>query len=103
MPVLFLLPIRDPVPEGIEMIEAVSPRITPFQFRVRHAVADHGSGNLLRPTDRLLYAAKYLWYANMVAFRETGQGIMTGATYAALPYGPQLNNYADLVDLIREA
>jgi len=47
MPVLFLLPIRDPEPEGIEMIEAVSPRITPFQFRVRHAVADHGSGNFL--------------------------------------------------------
>jgi len=58
--------------------------------------------SLLRPTDKMLYAAKYLWYADMVAFRETGQG-MTGATYAALPYGPQLNNYADLVDLIREA
>ena len=84
------------------MIEAVSARITPFQFRVRHAVADHGSGNLLRPTDKMLYAAKYLWYADMTAFRETGQG-MTGATYAALPHGPQLNNYADLVDLIREA
>jgi putative zinc finger/helix-turn-helix YgiT family protein len=58
--------------------------------------------NLLRPTDKMLYAAKYLWYADMVAFRETGQN-MTGATYAALPHGPQLNNYADLVDLIREA
>ncbi len=52
--------------------------------------------------DKLLYAAKYLWYADMIAFRETGQG-MTGATYAALPHGPQLNNYSDLVDLIREA
>jgi putative zinc finger/helix-turn-helix YgiT family protein len=51
--------------------------------------------------DKLLYAAKYLWYADMMAFRETGQG-MTGATYAALPHGPQLNNYSDLVDLIRE-
>ena len=50
----------------------------------------------------MLYAAKCLWYADMVAYRETGQG-MTGATYAALPHGPQLNNYADLVDLIREA
>ena len=28
---------------------------------------------------------------------------MTGATYARLPKGPQLNNYRDLVDLIREA
>ena len=52
--------------------------------------------------DKLLYAAKYLWYADMIAFRETGQA-MTGATYAALPHGPQLNNYSDLVDIIREA
>jgi hypothetical protein len=52
--------------------------------------------------DKLLYAAKYLWYADMIAFRETGQG-MTGATYAALPHGPQLNNYSDLVALIRES
>jgi putative zinc finger/helix-turn-helix YgiT family protein len=58
--------------------------------------------NLLRPTDKMLYAAKYLWYADMVAFRETGQG-MTGATYAALPHGPQLNNYMELVPLIKEA
>lgn len=55
-----------------------------------------GSGN------RLLYAAKYLWYADMICFRETGRS-MTGATYAALPYGPQINNYADLIGLIREA
>ena len=52
--------------------------------------------------DKLLYAAKYLWYADMIAFRETGQG-MTGATYAALPHGPQLNNYTELIPLIREA
>ena len=57
---------------------------------------------LKSPTDKMLYAGKYLWYADMIAFRETGQS-MTGATYAALPHGPQLNNYADLVDLIREA
>lgn len=57
---------------------------------------------LKSPADKMLYAAKYLWYADMVAFRETGQS-MTGATYAALPHGPQLNNYADLVDFIREA
>jgi len=55
-----------------------------------------GKGN------RLLYPAKYLWYADMVSFRETGRS-MTGATYAALPMGPQINNYGDLVDLIRAA
>lgn len=57
---------------------------------------------LKSPVDKLLYGAKYLWYADMVAFRDTGQS-MTGATYAALPHGPQLNNYSELVDLIREA
>jgi putative zinc finger/helix-turn-helix YgiT family protein len=55
-----------------------------------------------RPDDRLLYSGKYLWYADMVAMRETGQSI-TGATYAALPKGPQLNNYKELVPLIHEA
>jgi putative zinc finger/helix-turn-helix YgiT family protein len=57
---------------------------------------------LKSPRDKMLYAAKYLWYADMLAFRETGRS-MTGATYAALPHGPQLNNYSELVDLIREA
>ena len=57
---------------------------------------------LLRKGNRLLYAGKYLWYADMIAFRELGQS-MTGAPYATLPQGPQLNNYRDLVDLIREA
>ena len=28
---------------------------------------------------------------------------MTGSTYAALPYGPQLNNYNDLVESIQNA
>ena len=28
---------------------------------------------------------------------------MTGATYAALPHGPQINNYAELIELIRQA
>jgi len=55
---------------------------------------------LKSPKDKMLYAAKYLWYTDMVAFRETGQS-MTGGTYAALPHGPQLNNYSDLVPLIR--
>jgi putative zinc finger/helix-turn-helix YgiT family protein len=57
---------------------------------------------LLRKTDRMLYAAKYLWYADMLAFRELGTG-MTGASYAALPLGPQLNNYRDLVEEIKKA
>jgi putative zinc finger/helix-turn-helix YgiT family protein len=57
---------------------------------------------LTSPKDKMLYAAIYLWYADMVAFRETGQS-MTGGTYAALPHGPQLNNYSELVPLISEA
>lgn len=52
--------------------------------------------------DLLLFDTKYAWYADMVAHRELGSSI-TGATYAALPYGPQLNNYRELVDLIRNA
>jgi len=28
---------------------------------------------------------------------------MTGATYAALPYGPQINNYSDLIDEIKQS
>jgi putative zinc finger/helix-turn-helix YgiT family protein len=57
---------------------------------------------LLKKDDRMLYAAKYLWYADMVAFHDLGRSI-TGATYAALPMGPQLNNYRDLVDEILKA
>ena len=52
--------------------------------------------------DKLLYEAKYLWYSDMIAYRETGQGI-TGATYARLPQGPQLNNYNDLIPEIRKS
>ncbi len=57
---------------------------------------------LLKKNDKMLFAAKYLWYADMLAHRETGQS-MTGATYAALPLGPQLNNYKDLIDDILKA
>lgn len=57
---------------------------------------------LLIPGDKLLYSAKYLWYVDMLAFRENGKSI-TGATYAKLPYGPQLNNYKDLIELIQGA
>ena len=55
--------------------------------------------NLLINGDKLLFSAKYLWYADFVAYREHGRG-MTGASYAALPLGPQLNNYKELNDLI---
>jgi putative zinc finger/helix-turn-helix YgiT family protein len=54
------------------------------------------------PQDKMLYSAKYLWYADMAAYRDLSRS-MTGATYAALPMGPQLNNYNDLVDQIKEA
>jgi putative zinc finger/helix-turn-helix YgiT family protein len=57
---------------------------------------------ILKKTDKMLFAAKYLWYADMIAFKELGES-MTGSTYAALPYGPQLNNYRDLVDEIKNA
>lgn len=54
------------------------------------------------PHDKMPYAAKYLWYADMVARRETGQS-MTGATYARLRQGPRLNNYNDLIPMIRKS
>ena len=57
---------------------------------------------LLLKGDRFLYAAKYLWYADMTAHRDIGKS-MTGATYAALPYGPQLNNYRDLIGTIGQS
>ncbi|MBW2580460.1 MAG: DUF4065 domain-containing protein [Deltaproteobacteria bacterium] len=57
---------------------------------------------ILKKTDKMLFAAKYLWYADMMAFKFLGSS-MTGSTYAALPYGPQLNNYSDLIDEIKKA
>lgn len=57
---------------------------------------------LLKEDDRMLYAAKYLWYADMFAVQMLGRS-MTGATYAHLPYGPQLNNYKDLLEDIKNA
>ncbi len=50
----------------------------------------------------VLYAGKYLWYADMLCFSATGRS-MTGATYTALPLGPQLNNYTSLEEIIRDA
>ena len=57
---------------------------------------------ILKKTDKMLFAAKYVWYADMAAARDLGRS-MTGATYAALPFGPQLNNYRDLLDEIKAA
>ena len=54
---------------------------------------------LLREGDKFLFLAKYLWYADMLSFRKLGKGL-TGASYAAITYGPQLNNYKDLVEPI---
>jgi len=68
---------------------------------LRHFEAKLGR-KILKKHDRMLYSAKYIWYADMLAFRECEKGI-TGATYAALPYGPQMNNYKDLIDSILAA
>ena len=57
---------------------------------------------ILKKNDKMLFATKYLWYADMAAYRDIGTS-MTGATYAALPYGPQLNNYKDLLDVIKKS
>ena len=65
-----------------------------FESALRRAV--------LIENDRMLFAAKYLWYADMIAKKELGKSI-TGASYAHLPWGPQLNNYKDLLDDIRNA
>ncbi|MBW2561450.1 MAG: DUF4065 domain-containing protein [Deltaproteobacteria bacterium] len=55
---------------------------------------------MLKENDRGLYAAKYAWYADMIAYRDYGESI-SGSTYAALPQGPQINNYRDLIDEIK--
>jgi len=52
------------------------------------AFEKHLKRKLLKEGDRLLYSAKYLWYADMIAYRDLGKS-MTGSTYAALPQGPQ--------------
>lgn len=55
---------------------------------------------LIKKTDKFLFVAKYLWYADMLAYQKLGRGL-TGAAYAAITYGPQLNNYRDLIDDIK--
>ena len=63
-------------------------KILPFEF--------------LQEGDRMLFDAKYSWYGDFLAYQELGKSL-TGATYAALPHGPQINNYGELVDEIRNA
>ena len=55
---------------------------------------------LLKEGDKFLFLSKYLWYADMFAFKKLGRGL-TGASYASMPYGPQLNNYKELLDPIK--
>ena len=62
----------------------------------------HVSYQLLLPGDRGLYATKNCWYGDLVAYRELGKGL-TGAGYAVLPLGPQLDNFADLIEVISAA
>lgn len=57
---------------------------------------------LLKKGDKFLFLSKYLWYADMLSFRKRGRS-MTGASYAALTYGPQINNYRDLIDEIKHS
>ena len=58
--------------------------------------------SILKENDKMLFAGKYLFYADMMAKKRLGRS-MTGAAYARLPFGPQLNNYNDLLDEIRKA
>lgn len=57
---------------------------------------------LLFSDSKFLFTAKYLWYADMIAFRDLNRS-MTGSTYAVLPRGPQLDNYNDLIESIRKS
>jgi len=56
----------------------------------------------LQDGDMMLFDAKYVWYADSLAYQLLGKSL-TGATYAALPHGPQINNYRELIDEIRNA
>jgi len=57
---------------------------------------------LLKKGDKFLYLAKYLWYSDFLSFKELNRS-MTGASYAAITYGPQLNNYRELIDPIKDS
>jgi putative zinc finger/helix-turn-helix YgiT family protein len=74
--------------------------------RIKLVLGEFGKAlgrKILRSSDKgVLYAGKYLFYADMIAFRELGQS-MTGASYAAMPHGPQLDNYRELVGSVQAA
>ncbi len=74
--------------------------------RIKLVLGEFGKAlgkKILRSSDKgVLYAGKYLFYADMIAFRELGQSV-TGASYAAMPHGPQLDNYRELVESIQAA
>jgi putative zinc finger/helix-turn-helix YgiT family protein len=61
-----------------------------------HQLEQEVQRKVLKKGDKMLFAAKYAWYIDMLSFREMGRSI-TGATYAALPHGPQINNYKELL------
>ncbi len=75
-------------PLSIERVKLVAPEFNKYC-----------KGSPFEDGDKFLYSGKLLWYADMVAYRDLGRSI-TGATYAALPQGPQLNNYNELADII---
>ena len=76
-------------------------QIASLKEQIKEFEAETGE-KFLEEGDMLLFDAKYIWYADMIAYHRLGRSL-TGATYAALPHGPQLNNYKELIDLIREA
>jgi len=71
--------------------------INEFSRRLKYDLFDENDEN-----ERLLYVAKYLFYADMKAYKELGAS-MTGAHYARLPHGPQIDNYSELIDEIKKA
>jgi putative zinc finger/helix-turn-helix YgiT family protein len=56
----------------------------------------------LQEEDIMLFDAKYVFYADFSAHQLLGKSL-TGTTYAALSHGPQINNYRELIDEIRNA
>ena len=62
----------------------------------------HLKRQILKGDNKALKTAKNLWYADMCSFNLLGKS-MTGNTYAALPKGPQLDNYDELLTLICNA
>ena len=69
---------------------------------VAETLERHLGIGFLKDGDRFLFLAKYLWFADMLAYRQLGKGL-TGASYAAITYGPQLNNYRDLINPISKS